>query len=388
MASYARPSSLPSALAESADRRADPLCYTVAMSSLEPSLYEAAVARFLDDVARAGSARSASTYRAALGRFRQFLAEDRRPDRDARRRRTPLERAAEEAREDKPPPPPPFRLADLTVEDAIGFVRWLDDEMSRERGHAPAQATVFTYTAALQSFYSFLYREGLRPDLDLESLRQRLKKLRGRRTKAIPRVPSDDVVEALLRVAAMASPNPNPQSELLRLRDVALLECLRSSGLRVSEAVSLKREDFDFVERSAIVRGKGGKERVAFFSEEALEAMRSYWRARGDERLTRHVGALPSFARHNRQSAGKVLGLSTQGVRYIVEQLRQRAGEEWPVTPHRLRAWFATFLLDNDVNLAEVQDLLGHESANTTRIYTKVRPRRLQEAHRRAFAGE
>lgn len=350
--------------------------------------YETAVASFLDDVARAGSARSASTYRAALTRFRQFLAEDRRPDRDARRKRTPLERAADQARESADPAPlPPFPLADLTVSDAVGFVRWLSDEMSRERGHAPSQSTVFTYTSALQSFYAFLYREGLRPDLDLEALRQRMKRLRGRRDRPIPRVPGDDVVEALLRVAAAVRPSGNPQAELIRLRDVAILECLRSSGLRVSEAVSLKREDLDFVDRSATVRGKGGKDRVVFFSADAVKALREYWRVRGDERLTRHVGALPAFGRHNRQSVGKVLGLSAQGVRYIVEQLRQRAGEEWPVTPHRLRAWFATFLLDNDVNLAEVQDLLGHESANTTRIYTKVKPRRLQEAHRRAFEG-
>ncbi len=56
------------------------------------------------------------------------------------------------------------------------------------------------------------------------------------------------------------------------------------------------------------------------------------------------------------------------------------------MTPHRLRAWFATHMLDADgVNLAEVQDLLGHENANTTRIYTKVRARHLQDAHQRAF---
>jgi site-specific recombinase XerD len=356
--------------------------------SVEPSLFEAAVARFLEDITRAGSPRSASTYRAALGRFRQFLAEDRRPDRDERRRRTPLERAADEADAvSHPEELPQFRLIDLTVDDALNFVRWFEDEMSRERGHAPSQATTFTYTAAIQSFYSFIYREGLRSDLDLEALRQRLKKLRGRRIKSIPRVPGDDVVEELLRVASMKVEDPGPSSELIRLRDIALLETLRSSGLRVSEAVSLKRDDFDFVDRSAIVRGKGGKDRVVFFSEPALTALRAYWRARGDERITRHVGALPSFARHNRQAAGKVLGLSAQGVRYVIEQIRARAGEEWPVTPHRLRAWFATYLLDNDVNLAEVQDLLGHESANTTRIYTKVRPRRLQEAHRRAFSG-
>jgi site-specific recombinase XerD len=73
-------------------------------------------------------------------------------------------------------------------------------------------------------------------------------------------------------------------------------------------------------------------------------------------------------------------------VRHAVEQLRKLSGAEWPVTPHRLRAWFATHLLDGEgVNLAEVQDLLGHENANTTRIYTKVRSRRLQDAHERVF---
>jgi len=122
-----------------------------------------------------------------------------------------------------------------------------------------------------------------------------------------------------------------------------------------------------------------------FFSTEAIDALRQYWAARGDERVSRHLGGFPAFARHNDAARHKIVPLSTQGVRYIVERLRQRAGEEWPVTPHRLRAWFATHLLDRDVDLASVQDLLGHESANTTRIYTKVRSRRLQDAHRRAF---
>ncbi len=81
-----------------------------------------------------------------------------------------------------------------------------------------------------------------------------------------------------------------------------------------------------------------------------------------------------------------MLPFSTKGVRRAIERLRTQAGADFPVTPHRLRAWFATHMLDADgVNLAEVQDLLGHENANTTRIYTKVRARHLQDAHERAF---
>ncbi len=336
---------------------------------------EAAIGAFLEDVQGAGSERSVRTYGTALRRFAQFLVERAQP-RGRRSAKTPTQANSLPG------------VADISVQDAIDFARWLGDEARRERGRAPSQSTLLTYTSALQSFYAFLHREGLRPDLDLEALRERLRKVRGRREKRLPRVPDDGVVEALCQAARSTPSGNGRQAELVRLRDIALLECLRSSGLRVFEAVSLNREHFDLEERSAIVRGKGAKDRVVFFSAEAVEALRAYWQRRGDEELARHVGRLPAFARHDDASGKKIAPLSAQGVRYAVEQLRRRAGAEWPVTPHRLRAWFATHLLDHDVNLAEVQDLLGHESADTTRIYTKVRARRLQEAHRRAFGAE
>lgn len=347
-----------------------------------PPDLQSAIVAFLEDIAGAGSPKSVMTYRAALGRFTDYLDEQLR-----RQRKLPIRKPRKAGEHASPGAEPQIlpALAELTVQDAVDFARWLETYFERERGRAPSQATLFTYTAALQSFYAYLHREAIRPDLDLEALRQRLKKLRGRRDRALPRVPDDEVVEALCRVARAVAPADRPRAELIRLRDIALLECLRSSGLRVSEAVSLRREHFNLADPSAVVRGKGGKDRVVFFSARAIEALQAYWRARADERVTRHTGSLPAFARHSGPATGKVLGLTTQGVRYIVERLRQRAGAEWPVTPHRLRAWFATHLLDSEVNLAEVQDLMGHESANTTRIYTKVHPRRLQEAHRRAF---
>jgi len=339
------------------------------------------IAEFLSDIESAGSERSAHTYSSALSRFCLFLDEKAR-----RARRLPRRKKGATAADLEADPLILPAVAELTVEDAVDFARWLDAYMVRERGRSPSQAMLFTYTSAVRSFFAYLHREELHPDLDMEALRERLRKLRGKREKRLPRVPTDSVVDQLCRAAHGRQPTGDANAELIRLRDVALLEALRSSGMRVSEAVALRREGISFEDRSAVVQGKGAKDRAVFFSDESLAALRAYWQRRGDERLTRHVGSLPAFARHDDPSTGKVLPLSTQGVRHVVETLRKLAGAEWPVTPHRLRAWFATHMLDGEgVNLAEVQDLLGHESANTTRIYTKVRARRLQDAHERVF---
>jgi integrase/recombinase XerC len=78
--------------------------------------------------------------------------------------------------------------------------------------------------------------------------------------------------------------------------------------------------------------------------------------------------------------------LTTKSVREIVWELAQAAElEELGITPHRFRAWFATHLVAETGDLASVQDLLGHESADTTRVYTKVASQRLVDVHRRAF---
>ncbi len=245
---------------------------------------------------------------------------------------------------------------------------------------------LFTYTSAIQSFFASLHRERLRRDLVLEELRERLRRLRGRREKRLPQVPADSVVDALCRAAQAIPHSADAQAELIRLRDLALLECLRTNGMRVSEAVGIRREDFSLEERSAVVRGKGSKEKVVFCSEGAISVLTAYWEARRDASHTGHVPTLPAFARHDDRSSAKVLPFSAKGVRMAIEKLRTQAGADFAVTPHRLRAWFATHMLDADgVNLAEVQDLLGHENANTTRICTEVRARHLHNTHQRAF---
>jgi site-specific recombinase XerD len=81
-----------------------------------------------------------------------------------------------------------------------------------------------------------------------------------------------------------------------------------------------------------------------------------------------------------------VPALTTKSVREVVWRLAQAARlEDLGITPHRFRAWFATHLVAETGDLAAVQDLLGHESADTTRVYTKVAAQRLADVHRRAF---
>jgi site-specific recombinase XerD len=156
--------------------------------------------------------------------------------------------------------------------------------------------------------------------------------------------------------------------------------------MRVSELVSLRRGDLDREQLRAVVTGKGSKQRLVFFTDAAWRAIWTYLDARGDAISSRALANLPVFARHDRASARRTQPLTTQSVRDVVWTLaRQCDVGEVGLTPHRFRAWFATHLVAETGDLAAVQDLLGHESADTTRVYTKVAAQRLADVHRRAF---
>ncbi|HEY3083553.1 MAG TPA: tyrosine-type recombinase/integrase [Chloroflexota bacterium] len=306
---------------------------------------------FLDDLAIGRSPATVATYRSALRWFAESLGAD-----------TPI--------------------AELTADHAIQFAR----EVSRG-GRAP-RTTVQLYTTAVSRLYAYLVREDVRPDLPLEKLQLRLQQLRGKRPKRLPKVPADDLIERVVAVARTAPSADSSTGELIRLRNVALVETMRGSGVRVSELVSLRRGDLEIEGRRAVVTGKGSKERLIFFTEPAWRAIRLYLDARRDPGTGRALAGLPLFARHDRAAKGRAQPLTPQSVRDVVWDLARRAGAaELGLTPHRFRAWFATHLVAETGDLAAVQDLLGHESADTTRVYTRVAAQRLAEVHRQAFGG-
>ena len=315
---------------------------------------EQAFERFLSDLEVGRASATVTTYRSVLRRFAEFL--------------DGLE-------------PRPASLDELTADHPVDFARWVSD-----RGRAP-RTTVQLYTTAVTRFYAYLVREDLRPDLPLPKIQLRLTQLRGKRPKRLPKVPTDDLMERVVAAAHAAPAAETADGELLRLRDVAVVETLRGSGVRVSELVSLRRGDLDRENRRAVVTGKGEKQRLVFFTDAAWRAISTYLEARRDAGTGRGLAGLPVFARHDRAARGRPLPLTTQSVRDLVWRLAGRAGAaELGITPHRFRAWFATHLVAETGDLAAVPDLLGRGSADTTRVYTRVAAQRQADVRRRAFA--
>lgn len=163
-------------------------------------------------------------------------------------------------------------------------------------------------------------------------------------------------------------------------RDMAILETLYSTGLRVSELVALDRDQVDLKRREFMVRGKGRKPRIVFLSERAAETIGQYLAMREDN-------FKPLFLNFGRGKKGEdiTLGekrrLSTVMVQYLVRQYARKAGLIKRVTPHVLRHSFATELLINGADIRSVQEMLGHSSITTTQIYTHLTNKRLKEVH-------
>jgi len=155
----------------------------------------------------------------------------------------------------------------------------------------------------------------------------------------------------------------------LVMRDQALLELLYASGLRVSELVNVKISDLDLRNRTIRVLGKGRKERLVIFSKTCQATIMDYLKNSREELLRRNKSDFSlDFLFLN--SLGRQL--STRGVQYILEDIENKTGCHYGLHPHLLRHTFATHLLEGGADLRVIQELLGHESINTTQIYTHV----------------
>ncbi|MHB1316969.1 MAG: tyrosine-type recombinase/integrase, partial [Minisyncoccota bacterium] len=147
-------------------------------------------------------------------------------------------------------------------------------------------------------------------------------------------------------------------------------------GLRVSELCSLTA-DIDLNSDELSIRGKGGKVRVVFLSDEAKKCVREYLKARKDmnDALFVQVGREITSSEAN--------PLTKRTIERIVKQYAIKAGISKRVTPHTMRHLFATDLLSNGADIRSVQALLGHSSIITTQIYTHVTDKHLRDIHKK-----
>ena len=185
--------------------------------------------------------------------------------------------------------------------------------------------------------------------------------------KRLPKALSIDQVEQLLA----GCPGDGPAA----LRDRALLELLYSTGARISEAVGLDVDDLDPRQRTVLLRGKGGKQRIVPVGRPALAAVEAY-----------AVRARPALAARGRGTPALLLNarggrLSRQSAWHVLRAAAEIAGLTAAVSPHTLRHCFATHLLAGGADVRVVQELLGHASVSTTQIYTHVTVDTLREVY-------
>jgi integrase/recombinase XerD len=273
------------------------------------------------------------------------------------------------------------RLRDVGRADTAAFLAEL-------RGGAASSAA--RTMSAVRGLHRFAVAEGwsaVDPTEDVEPPRVPL-----RLPKSLPLAD----IEALLENAVTAEP--------LSLRDKALLEFLYGTGARVTEAVSLDVDDVDREAGTALLDGKGGKQRVVpvgSYARRALEeylvrlrpalAVKAARSGTGSRTASRAGSGTGTGTGSSRTPGGSTRGalflnarggrLTRQGAWLVLAGAAERAGLAGRVSPHTLRHSFATHLLDGGADVRTVQELLGHSSATTTQIYTKVTVDRLREVY-------
>jgi site-specific recombinase XerD len=343
---------------------------------------EEAIRRYLDYVKASRSMATADTYATGLNHLNDYLVE-------------------------RGLPPEQTEVGALTPAVITDFVTWLYDYLVEEVADGDerrvSESTKATYFAAVSGFIDYLVVETEQLPLGgtaYDALRRTLARASRRRSRdKLPpdKLPSQEVVDMLLEELRRPLELPEDLPEgtkrrknLIWLRNIAIVEALLSSGMRVGELVRLERGHLLYEVKGAMVKyGKGKKGREVLFSERAWAAIQTYLRSRQDGTYERSLARLPLFSRHDRGAGDKVLPLSTRSVQNIFVDLASRGGiiERFHLTPHTLRHYFATEFLSETGDLALTQYALGHASPATTRIYAKTKREDYRRAHERVFGG-
>lgn len=236
-----------------------------------------------------------------------------------------------------------------------GFLAYRFSQGSKNRSAA-------RLLSSMRRFYAWLLRER-RIQLDPVALIEAPKP-----EQPLPRSLSEAQVEALLQAP--------DTSQILGVRDRAMLEMLYATGLRVSELIGLQFSQVSIDPGVIRVIGKGNKERLVPLGEEAVDWLQNYMGSARADLIARHPPCNTLFITNRGR------GMSRQAFWYLLKRYALQAGINPEVlSPHTLRHAFATHLLNHGADLRVVQMLLGHSDISTTQIYTHVAQQRLQDIY-------
>lgn len=230
------------------------------------------------------------------------------------------------------------------------------------RAVGKSSKTVSRQISSIRSFHQFLLREKVcdqDPTVHLEM---------PKKEQTLPKVLSIEDIDALISAPSIEKPQG--------IRDIAILEMMYGSGMRISELIALNLEDVHITMGFVRVFGKGGKERIIPLGRGALTACTNYL----NDARPQLLGNAPKNDVFFITQRGK--GFTRQGCWKIIKEHAQTAGITKEITPHVLRHSFATHLIENGADLRAVQELLGHSDISTTQIYTHVSKTRLSEVYK------
>lgn len=218
-----------------------------------------------------------------------------------------------------------------------------------------SNVTLENMRLCLSSFFGWMHEEGLISHNPMRKIK------RIKSDKTIKKPFSDEELERL----RMACENE---------RDLAMLEFFYSTGIRVSEAVRLNRNQIDFREKQCVVFGKGAKERIVYLNSKACIHLQAYLNSRSDDNPALFVGVRKPHKR-----------LSKEGIESAFRKIGKKAGVK-NVHPHRFRRTMATNAILRGMPIQEVKELLGHEKLDTTLIYCMILQENVKLSHMKYIA--
>ncbi len=225
-----------------------------------------------------------------------------------------------------------------------------------------SRASVARKLSSLRSFYKYLFNNSFIKTNPFKYVSTPKKE------KKLPKYLGVEELEIIFNTPDVNTP--------LGQRDRLILEVLYATGIRVSELVNIKISDIDFYRKEIRILGKGNKERIDPFGDYCLDAINTFINDGRKKMLEKHHTDCDYLIINEK---GKQI--TTRGVEKIIDNIVKKASLKKHVSPHMLRHSFATHLLNEGCDIRTVQELLGHESLESTQIYTHVSNERLREVY-------
>lgn len=225
-----------------------------------------------------------------------------------------------------------------------------------------SKSSISRKLSSIRGLYNYLVREDMVKDNYFNRINN------PKKDKYLPKFLKDEEVNKIFEVCKYDTP--------INQKNSVIIELLYATGIRVSELVNIKISDIDINERTIKVVGKGSKERMVIFNNHTKKAIEIYLN--------------DGYHEFNKLSSGYLIlnkdgnKLSERYIRNIINKLVTKAGLDIKISPHTFRHTFATDMLEDGSDLMTVKELLGHESLNTTSIYTHVTNEQIRKVYEMA----